>query len=49
MLVGNDSILQTLKMDKSQCGGMGDRNGELGTHCKVCAKKTKSKRIEYPC
>ena len=48
MLVENGSIHKTLKMDKWQCGGMGDRNGELGTHFKVCAKKTKSKRMEYP-
>ena len=48
MLVENGSILQTLKMDEKQCGGMGDRNGELGTHFKVCAKKIKSKRMQYP-
>ena len=27
---------------------MGDRNGELGTHFKVCAKSRKSKRMGYP-
>ena len=46
LLVENGSILQTLKVVKLQCGGIGDRNGELATHFKVCAKKTKSKRME---
>ena len=46
LLVENGSILQTLKGVKLQCGGIGDRNGELATHFKVCAKKTKSKRME---